>query len=284
MPVLMPEPKGTKLGHATSYADAYSPELLTPIPRSLGRDAIGDHDFTGADLWRLYEFSWLNARGLPQAAAVELTVPASTPSIIESKSLKLYAMSFAMTRFEGGDQGRAAVTAALARDLSAAAGGPVTVALHPEGEWATQVSAMPGVCLEKLCPETACDTFEVAPELLEAEAQPAGEEVHYMTNLFRSLCPVTGQPDFASVSVKFRGSGPAPASLLKYLASYRCHRGFHEQCVEQIFHDLRTRFAPEFLEVQAAFTRRGGIDINPLRASLPAAEYAAERFPRELRQ
>ena len=94
----MPEPKGTKLGQATTYAEHYSPELLQPIPRALGRDAIGDHDFQGADIWRLYEFSWLDHRGLPHAAEVELTVPASTPSIIESKSLKLYAMSFAMTK------------------------------------------------------------------------------------------------------------------------------------------------------------------------------------------
>lgn len=84
MAVLMPEPQGTALGLTTVYADQYDPKLLFPISRNIGRDAIGDHDFIGTDIWRMYEFSWLNANGLPQAAEVDVFVPASSPSIIES--------------------------------------------------------------------------------------------------------------------------------------------------------------------------------------------------------
>ena len=93
----MPEPQNTMLGKDTTYSDRYNPDLLQPIPRSLGRDAIGDHDFQGTDIWRLYELSWLSPQGVPQTAVGELLVPASSHSIIESKSLKLYAGSFAMT-------------------------------------------------------------------------------------------------------------------------------------------------------------------------------------------
>ena len=275
--VLMPEPKGTRLGQATTYAEHYSPDLLQPIPRALGRDAIGDHDFQGADIWRLYEFSWLDHRGLPHAAEVELAVPASTPSIIESKSLKLYAMSFAMTKLADAAEAEAILT----RDLSQAAGGAVQAKVNPLRFWETRVAPMPGDNLEEMLPETKVDAYEVSPDLLQSDSGAGEREVYWSTNIFRSLCPVTGQPDFASVSVHLAGEAVDPASLLRYLASYRQHRGFHEQCVEQIFHDLWSRFDLKVLEVQAAFTRRGGIDINPFRSNVRDIPLNS---PRELRQ
>lgn len=280
MAVLMPEPQGTQLGKSTVYADRYDPKLLQPIPRALGRDAIGDHDFRGTDIWRLYEFSWLNERGLPQAAAVELTVPASSPSIIESKSLKLYQGSFAQTRMAGGPE---AVAEILRRDLSEAAGAPVGVELMPlsgPGRWRPELEDLPGTLLEEAFPDVAVDEYEVNPDLI----RPAGGETHaeiWRTCLFRSLCPVTGQPDYASVSVTLSGESVDPRSLLRYLASYRCHRGFHEQCVEQIFHDLRERLTLDRLDVQACFTRRGGIDINPFRSNVVLMPEVATREPRQ---
>lgn len=282
MSVLMPEPQGTQLGHATKYAETYSPELLFPISRNLGRDAIGAHDFRGVDLWRLYEFSWLTPTGLPVAAEVDVFVPATTPCIIESKSFKLYAMSFAMTPFNSIDE----VRETLVRDLSKAAGGSVAVQIHLVPEWQAYVQAAPGELLEKIAPDTRVSVYEVDPTLLVA-AGHTDETVTWSTNLFRSLCPVTGQPDFASVTVCMKGNLPAPAALLAYFASYRQHKGFHEQCVEQIYHDLMTRIQPDALEVRAAFTRRGGIDINPFRSSLrdaPEASATLEAFPRERRQ
>ena len=160
MAVLMPEPQGTALGLTTVYADQYDPKLLFPISRNIGRDAIGDHDFIGTDIWRMYEFSWLNANGLPQAAEVDVFVPASSPSIIESKSLKLYQGSFAQTRFAGGAEEVAAI---LKRDLSNAAGAPVEVAVNTLDTWTPTIDDLPGELLEEAFPDVSITDFEVNP-------------------------------------------------------------------------------------------------------------------------
>lgn len=280
MPVLMPEPKNTLLGKETVYRDRYDPDLLQPIPRALGRDAIGDHDFLGTDIWRLYELSWLNAQGLPQTAVGELLVPASSHSIIESKSLKLYAGSFAMTRLDGPEE----LAFRMRTDLSSRLGADVTVRLYPVYAYPGNVHPLPGLLLDVMnfsdkAPLTA---YETDPSLLRlAESGMQTVRQTYCTSAFRSLCPVTGQPDLASIVIRYEGRAIDEAGLLKYLVSYRCHRGFHEQCVEQIYHDLRKTFEPTLLEVYACFTRRGGIDINPFRSSYRTEP---EEIIREMRQ
>ena len=281
MPVLMPEPQGTLLGRSTVYGDRYDPTLLQPIPRTLGRDAIGDHQFRGTDIWRLYELTWLAPNGLPQTAVTELFVPAGTHSIVESKSLKLYAGSFAMTTVDSIE----ALEAQMTSDIGERIGEGVRVRITPASGWAGAVTALPGILLEEL-PEAQSHELK-APEadpgvLCEAAgAAPSEEERLYSTRVFRSLCPVTGQPDYAALTIRIRGAAPDPVALLDYLVSYRRHRGFHEQCVEQIYHDLRTVFSPALLEVYAAFTRRGGIDINPFRSS---CRDMPENVMREVRQ
>lgn len=280
MPVLMPEPKNTLLGQETTYGDQYNPELLCPIPRALGRDAIGDHAFRGTDVWRLYELSWLNSRGVPQTAVAELLVPASTHSIVESKSLKLYAGSFAMTRVSGGQE----VARRMQEDLSVRLGGPVEVRLYPVASFPGQVRTLPGISLDALADsaDVSVDTYETEPAFLRyADANDSIVRQCFHTTVFRSLCPVTGQPDLASVLITYEGRALEAVGLLKYLVSYRCHKGFHEQCVEQIFHDLRKTFAPKLLEVYACFTRRGGIDINPFRST---HRDAPQEILREIRQ
>ncbi len=266
MPVLMPEPKNTLLGKETVYSDRYNPNLLQPIARALGRDAIGDHQFRGVDIWRLYELSWLNAQGIPQTAIAELAVPASTESIVESKSLKLYAGSFAMTRLDSKEE----VANRISQDLSDRLGGAVKVTLYRIDEYHEKLQMMPGVSLDGLAlDEGECiQTYETEPAFLVFdESDTTVVKKTFSTTVFRSLCPVTGQPDLAAVKIDYEGRAIDPKGLLKYLVSYRCHRGFHEQCVEQIFHDLRKAFNPRSLEVYACFTRRGGIDINPFRSS-----------------
>lgn len=265
MPVLMPEPKNTLLGKDTVYKDQYNPDLLQAIPRALGRDAIGDHDFRGVDIWRLYELSWLNSQGLPQTAIGELLVPASTRSIVESKSLKLYAGSFAMTRVSGKEE----VACRMSDDLSERLGGKVTVRLYSISEYNDALRVMPGISLDtlKLSDDKLMLAYETEPSFLEFDfttTQTISQT--FSTTVFRSLCPVTGQPDLASVMINYKGQAINREGLFKYLISYRCHKGFHEQCVEQIYHDLREAFNPELLEVYACFTRRGGIDINPFRS------------------
>lgn len=281
MAVLMPEPQNTMLGRETKYGDRYDPSLLQAIPRALGRDAIGAHDFRGVDVWRLYEFTWLAPSGLPRTAVLEMRVPATSPSIVESKSLKLYQGSFAQEVFPTAEAARSRFAADLSQCLEA----DVEVRLY---DLLSAPGASPlteGELLDDLPFEAgAIAHYETEPQLLRA-AEGSGRKRLWRTTLFRSLCPVTGQPDYATVLVRFAGRiEPDPASLLAYLVSYRTHRGFHEQCCEQIYHDLETRFSPELLEVSAFFTRRGGIDINPFRSSVRDSAFADGPAPRGVRQ
>lgn len=280
MTVTMPEPKNTMLGKDTVYGDQYNPTLLQAIPRSLGRDAIGRYDFRGVDIWRLYELSWLNNKGIPQTAIGELRVPADSPFIVESKSLKLYCGSFAMTKMTGIEK----LASTMTRDLSECLKASVEVRLYPLSKYGEQLRLMPGTSLDaiELGDNDFFDTYETDPNFLIFDPTCDRQICEtFSTTAFRSLCPVTGQPDLAAVIIRYKGRCPNRAGLLKYLISYRRHRGFHEQCVEQIYHDIVCRLDPEELEVYACFTRRGGIDINPFRSSM---RDEPEETIRELRQ
>lgn len=258
------------LGHDTGYPDAYAPDLLYPVPRAPQRRALGIGaalPFTGGDLWTAFDLTWLDVRGKPRVAVATLTVPAESPAIIESKSMKLYLGSFAQSRFAAPHD----VQAAIARDLRGAAGAPVEVVLDPPDRFARLgVRELDGVDLDAAPIE--CGAYEVDANLLQTAGGQAAETLR--TNLFRSMCPVTGQPDIGSVQVAYEGRRIEPAALLRYLVSYRCHPGFHEHCVERIYMDIKARCAPARLTVLARFTRRGGLDINPFRtdagAPLPA--------------
>ena len=261
-------PSNTMLGKTTEYIDTYSPQLLTPIPRSLGRDVVGVHDFRGTDVWRLYEITWINANGMPVAAAGEIHVPAMSPCIVESKSLKLYIGSLTQTVIGSVDE----AAALIARDVSACVGAEVSVHIDPLSVWAHPVEKVSGLLLEDEADDLVCSVYEPDASLLKLAGDEIVEET-LSSNLLRSRCPVTGQPDHASLMISYRGRRIDRRALLAYIVSYRRHQGFHEQCAEQIFTDLMTRLAPESLSVFACFTRRGGIDISPFRstdADLPA--------------
>jgi 7-cyano-7-deazaguanine reductase len=251
------------LGHATRYADAYDPGLLFPVERARERAELGVGaalPFRGVDLWTAYELSWLDAGGKPQVAIATFAVPASSPRLVESKSVKLYLTAFNQTRFASEGE----VGGAIARDLSAATGATVDVALTMPGDFAALPRAeFAGTCLDAL--PIAVDRYECSPETLVATGPDVAEAV--FTRLFRSVCPVTGQPDYASVRIAYRGARIDHAGLLRYLVSFRRHPGFHEHCVERIFADVWRRCRPGTLCVYARFTRRGGIDINPWRTS-----------------
>lgn len=256
-------PSNTMLGKSTEYIDTYSPELLTPIPRSLGRDVVGVHTFKGVDVWRLYEITWINANGMPIVAAGEIHVPAMSPFIVESKSLKLYIGSLTQTVINSVEE----AAALIQRDVSKCVGAEVGVHIEPLSVWAQPIEKVPGVLLEDAVTDLTCHTYEPDASLL---ALADGDEVVEETlssNLLRSRCPVTGQPDHASLIVQYRGRKIDRRALLAYIVSYRRHQGFHEQCVEQIFTDIMKRLAPDSLSVFACFTRRGGIDISPFRST-----------------
>lgn len=260
--------EASPLGKPVAYRDTYAPELLFPIARQLKRDEIGVRaealPFCGEDLWNAYELSWLNPRGKPVVALAQFRVPADTPRLVESKSLKLYLNSFNQSRFADA----AGVREAIARDLSAAAGGTVGVAVWPltgpEGERPRRDFASPqGICLDEL--DIDIDSYQPDPTLLGAGEGIVSETLY--SHLLKSNCLVTGQPDWGMVVVRYTGPAIDRAGLLRYIVSFREHNEFHEQCVERVFCDISERCRPQRLAVWARYTRRGGLDINPFRAS-----------------
>ncbi|RYD16076.1 MAG: NADPH-dependent 7-cyano-7-deazaguanine reductase QueF [Lysobacteraceae bacterium] len=261
----MATPYDSSLGKDTRYPDHYDPALLFPIARAAGRAELGIGEalpFAGVDIWNAYELSWLDLRGKPVVALGEFRVPAHSPNLIESKSFKLYLNGYNRERFADVEQ----VRARLARDLAVATGSAVDVALAPLSGVAA-IARLEGETLDTL----AIDIDAHGPPdsaLLRSGGEVVEESL--VSDLLKSNCPVTGQPDWASVQLRYAGPRIDRAGLLRYLVSFRDHAGFHEQCVERIFCDVLRQCAPTRLEVYARYTRRGGLDINPWRGTAGA--------------
>ncbi|MFZ3139899.1 NADPH-dependent 7-cyano-7-deazaguanine reductase QueF [Polaromonas sp.] len=281
----MNTPERSELGKSSAYVDQYDASLLFPIPRLAKRLEIGAGaapPFFGADLWTAFELSWLNLRGKPQVALAQFIVPCETPGIIESKSFKLYLNSFNNTRFADA----AEVQARLRADISEAAWRGAAQAstvgvrlLLPEMFDREDVAELDGLSLDRL--DVECSRYTPAPELLSAVwGEPPVTEV-LTSNLLKSNCLVTGQPDWGSVRISYSGPQINQEGLLQYIVSFRNHNEFHEQCVERIFMDIWTRCKPVKLTVYARYTRRGGLDISPFRTSHPQALPAAVRTARQ---
>ena len=277
-------PEQSELGKASRYVDQYDPTVLFPIQRQVKRDEIGIRNplpFMGADLWTAYELSWLTPRGKPQVALANMTVPCETPYIVESKSFKLYLNSFNNTRFESF----AVVRERLALDIGAAAWGEfdkkVGVTLIDIAQAAIEniagnsqvrvpalhIAELEGTNLDRL--DIECTHYTPAPELLTAAFDEKPVEEMLCSQLLKSNCLVTGQPDWGSVQIKYSGPQIDQAGLLRYIVSFRNHNEFHEQCVERMYTDIMARCKPAKLSVYARYTRRGGLDINPWRTSYP---------------
>ncbi len=254
------------LGKVSAYVDTYTPSLLHALPRQEARQAAGLNPTAlagtkGEDLWTGYEFSWLDTQGKPLVAGLRLGVPCQSAAIVESKSLKLYLNSYAQTKFET----HADVLRTLDRDLSLAFRSPILVELLELSQLNVAVQRLGGICLDDL--DVFIKTYERDVDLLEMEMDQVVVKEALFTNVFRSLCPVTGQPDWASVLVDYVGPAINRASLFKYLVSYRCHQAFHETTIEQIFTDILNVCQPQRLSVYGRFQRRGGLDINPFRST-----------------
>ncbi|MFD1218101.1 NADPH-dependent 7-cyano-7-deazaguanine reductase QueF [Microbulbifer celer] len=253
------------LGQETDYESRYNPQLLHPIPRAVSRAQLqleGDAlPFTGADEWWGFELSWLNKKGLPQVAVARFRFAALSPFMIESKSFKLYLNSFNQSEFTSAD----AVCETLQQDLSKAAGSDVAVNLFAVDDPALDVVGPAGFCIDQLDIETR--QYQPDSSLLKLAEPGAQVQETLYSHLLRSNCPVTGQPDWATVSIEYAGPALDRAGLLAYIVSFREHQDFHEHCVERMFCDLQKLAAFESLTVCARYTRRGGLDINPLRTS-----------------
>ncbi len=252
------------LGKKMNYISQYQPDLLFPITRKMNRDKIGVDEkhlpFQGKDIWNAYELSWLNAKGKPVVAAAEFLVPCHSPNLIEAKSWKLYLHSLNNTSFDSF----ATVENILIKDLSAAAGAPVIVKLIALPTAPEKISRQfEGICLDEL--DIACDTYTIEPAYLATENQTVTETLY--SDLLKSNCLVTGQPDWGSIQITYTGKKIQHIGLLKYLVSFRNHNEFNEQCIERIFMGITQHCAPEKLLITARYTRRGGMNINPYRAN-----------------
>ncbi len=264
------------LGKAVDYPSVYGPELLFAIPRATGRAELGlspknEADavlpFAGEDMWTAYEISWCDSQGKPLVVVGEFIVPCDSPYIVESKSLKLYLNSLNQHRFASLQAARQTI----ADDLSHVAGAPVAVRLYSIDEYAGKgLTVFKGQCLDQL--DVDCSIYQPDANLLKfadstdsAESSDDSVDESLYSHLMKSNCPVTGQPDWATLVVRYSGRAICHRSLLLYVVSYREHQGFHEHCVERVFLDILQHCQPSTLMVSARYTRRGGLDINPTR-------------------
>ena len=270
------------LGQQTDYVSVYAPQLLFPIARSESRKLLGIGDtlpFYGVDIWTGYELSWLNAKGKPVVAVAEFFIPCSSEFIVESKSFKLYLNSLNQTQFETV----AEVEGLIAQDLTRITNADVQVAITllnaaaGAAQHLGHIAEVQGVLLDEL--DVLVDTYHPAPELLTTDAGIVDECL--VSHLLKTNCPVTGQPDWASLVIRYKGNKIQRENLLRYIISFREHQDFHEHCVERIFSDIAQMCKPEELVVYARYTRRGGLDINPFRSSNPNAKPELLRLIRQ---
>lgn len=267
------EDMGLPLGKTVAMPDHFSPDHLAPVPRSWARERenVDLTGFVGFDEWNLFEVSWLDMQGKPVMSTGRYTVPHDSPNLIESKSIKLYLNSMNNTRL--GDD-RDAVASRVAAEMSQAAGKTVSVEFFAVGQGPLNAAEAPvGECLD--------DANLIAGYELDESICGQGEEsVVLYTDAFRSLCPVTAQPDWATVLIQYEGPRLDRDRLYSYLMSFRNHQGFHEACCERIACEINRIAQPQSLQVEARFLRRGGVDINPVRAlSNPVS--LASRLPRQ---
>lgn len=263
--------EGLLLGQRQAYTDTYTPALLHPIARSESRqqllpaDSVPPLPFQGQDIWTAYELSWLDTQGKPQVAMAEFAVPADSPNIIESKSFKYYLNSLNQTSFPSWK----VLSDTLAQDLSKISGAEIGVELYSLNVEAVLTTHIPGRCIDDFDIENP--VYQPDSSLLRTNTDQQVVSEALYSHLLKTNCPVTGQPDWATLWVQYSGSIIDPASLLAYVVSFRQHQDFHENCVEKIFCDLQSQCKCEELTVYARYTRRGGLDINPFRtnAQLP---------------
>lgn len=269
------------LGKHTEYVFEYDKSLIFPISRTQNRAKLampsqkvnGELPFYGFDIWTGYEVSWLNLKGKPQVAIVEFIIPAESTHIVESKSFKLYLNSFNQTRLSTQDE----LQQRLQDDLSEGFGAPIEVRIFSVMDYPIVQQDL-GKGIDELDIEVS--DYSPNAQLLAVDDTHVAETLH--SHLLKSNCPVTGQPDWASVVITYEGPKLNQAALLQYIVSYRNHDDFHEHCVEQIFCDLLSLGAFKQLTVTARYTRRGGLDINPTRSLSPI--HASQTVGRLARQ
>jgi len=270
-----PELQSLSLGQETKYDNSFDAKLLQAVPRSLNRDGLNLTNplpFEGKDIWTGYELSWLNAKGKPIVAMATFEFSSNSVNLVESKSFKLYLNSFNQQRFDSAVM----VEQQLTKDLAHCAQGETRVKLMLATDFANQIITTPqGECIDELDIEVT--DYEFNTKYLMNSTTDKVVSEHVYSNLLKSNCLITNQPDWGTVEIHYHGPEINQEALLRYLISFRQHNEFHEQCVERIFNDLMTHCHCEKLSVYARYTRRGGLDINPFRSNFESA-------PKNIRQ
>ncbi|WP_116963922.1 NADPH-dependent 7-cyano-7-deazaguanine reductase QueF [Fastidiosibacter lacustris] len=259
----------SELGKKSEYKTEYDPTLLFPIPRTIKRQELGitaKPTFSGVDIWTAFEVSWLNLKGKPQVRIAIFEIDALSQCLIESKSFKLYLNSFNNSRFADDE----IVIKTMQEDLEKAANGTVKVTLYCLTDYPIQVTPMfEAESLDEL--DVEITEYITNPNFLSVNPKVIVHEC-LSSDLLKSNCLVTFQPDWGSVLIEYQGAKIDKVGLLKYIISFRNHNEFHEQCVERIYNDIMQNCKPEKLMVYARYSRRGGLDINPLRSNFTLAE------------
>jgi 7-cyano-7-deazaguanine reductase len=271
------------LGKETYYPSSFNPALLVALPRSTNRFNLGLSEqlpFVGEDIWHAYEISWLDKQGLPKVAIGRFAVPCESPFIIESKSFKLFLNSLNQEKFDE----KQSVINLLTENLSRSASAEVKVTLFELEESVELIKLPEGICLDRL--DVQIDHYQPNPALLKINESNQGDEVIVVeeciySDLFKSNCPVTNQPDWGTMIINYKGPAIYHEGLLAYLVSYRLHSDYHENCVERIFVDIQEKCKPQKLTVQGNFLRRGGLDINPVRSTHVELIKTLPRFIRQ---
>jgi len=258
------KPEFSELGKKSEYDPHYNPDKLFPISRKGKRDEINVPEllpFAGYDLWNHYEVSWLNENGKPVVAIAEIMYDCATPNIIESKSMKLYFNSFNNSKFKNADS----LKSIIEKDISDRVGGEAKVKIItlPLQNKEVLFPGFVGTCIDIL--DVKCSSYIIDTTTLTIEKNVVEETVY--SNLLKSNCLVTNQPDWGSVQITYKGNQINHEGLLQYLVSFRNHNEFHEQCIERIFMDIMRFCKPSELTVYGRYTRRGGLDINPYRTT-----------------
>jgi 7-cyano-7-deazaguanine reductase len=261
------------LGKQVDYPQQYAPETLVAVPRHFNREQYqleeSNLPFIGYDTWHAYELSFLTNKGLPVTGLLKIVYPATNYSIVESKSLKLYLNSFNMHRFGNtANEGLSEVLKTINKDLNQLLDTDVQLGFFKHCNNSVSYDFSDFQVLEDIIDADKIDFthFNETPELLKPSDQ-AGE-LKIASHLLRSNCKITNQPDWGSCFIYIKGASvPDTTQLLQYLVSIRNENHFHEEICEMIYKRLWDIFTPDELAVSCIYTRRGGIDICPVRVS-----------------
>lgn len=272
--------EATHLGRQSAYPQQYDPSVLVAVPRHLNRGQYNIEEqnlpFEGIDVWHAYEFSFLTKKGAPVVGLLKITYPCNNEFLVESKSLKLYLNSFNMSRYgKTKTQGVKEVLQAITSDLSQLLKCEVGVRFFDHKAHAASSDFNDYSILEELVDfdSLSCNTYTESPELLKESSNNG--EIKWGTHLLRSNCKITHQPDWGSLYIYMKGKKlPSHESFLQYIVSLRNENHFHEEICEMVFKRLIDIFSPEKLMVACMYTRRGGIDINPVRV-MPGTDLPA---------